>query len=288
MSHEKWIRDNLIRYGMLHKKRYTSKEKEGFLKVMESDLKEQGIQVNVTKGSIKAYSDYMLFAGNIKRTKYIIISNFDTPLYSFKKLIRQSTVSSYYDKLRHISFVGIMIIFLVLLYTSVIAYQHLFSNDLLSITLFFIYISILLFIIQKFKYGFTSNENYIYNTSSILVSLCLLKHLNNEVGIILCDHMAGKDPNLMYEKIAPFIHKDQKLIILDHIGSNGILYYQEDHIYKEVDDELSQKHSFILSAGTLHEDELYFNVRGQKDCLLNFKNIDQAIKLLENIVKGDS
>lgn len=235
------FKDLVLRYCVIFGKRFTSKEKIAFLRVISKELIQLGYIVDAKISKLKIatrrYENYYnAYIGDLNKAELIICTYYDTGINNFN-LQKTYAFSSKFSKLSYfISIAPIIFLFI----TSLILNYFVFLPDI-SLYGFFSFSGIssitstvlLFFLVFKFKTGIPNNKNFICNSSSIITIINIINELNKKekkkIAFVLYDGGNSGEYGLkMLENYSDHM-KDKKFIFIDSIGNGEDLIFLKPH-----------------------------------------------------------
>ena len=273
------FKDLVLRYCVIFGKRFTSKEKITFLRVISKELIQLGYSVEAKVAKLKLatrrYENYYnAYIGDLDKAELIICTYYDTGIKNFN-LQKKYAFTPQFSKLGYL--VGILPIIILFIASLILNYfvfipkiqvEGFFSiSGILSI----ISTILLFFIVLKYKNGIPNQKNFVCNTSSIITIINLIHQLDKKekkkIAFVLYDDGNGGQYGLKMLESYSEQMKEKKFIFIDSIG-NG-----EDLIF------LKPKTSMLTLDGvTFHSGEMATQLTNY--LMITSGNIDQDGKIL--------
>ncbi|MWN05350.1 hypothetical protein [Gilliamella sp. Pas-s95] len=231
------LKDLVLRYCVIFGKRFSSKEKIAFLRVISKELSQLGYIVDAKLAKLKLatrrYENYYnAYIGDLNKAELIICTYYDTAINCFN-LQKNYAFTPQFNKLNYfISIAPIVFLFIISLILNYFVFlpnistQGFFSfsgiSSIISTVLLF-------FVVFKFKSGIPNQKNFVCNSSSIITIINLINQLDKKdkkkIAFVLYDGgNSGQYGLKMLESYSSQM-KDKKFIFIDSIGNGNDLIY---------------------------------------------------------------
>lgn len=235
------FKDLVLRYCVIFGKRFTSKEKLSFLRVISKELIKLGYMVDVKFSKLKLatrrYENYYnAYIGDLNKAELIICTYYDTGINNFN-LQKTYAFSSKFSKWSYfVSIAPIVFLFI----ASLILNYFVFLPDIRLCGFFsfsgissIILTVLLFFLVFQFKTGIPNNKNFICNSSSIITIINIINNLNKKekkkIAFVLYDGgNRGQYGLKMLENYSDQM-KYKKFIFIDSIGNSEDLIFIKPH-----------------------------------------------------------
>ena len=188
------IKELIVRYGVVARRRFYSKEKLRFLRGAVQEFEDAGMGTVVKEAESLQRKAYNLYVGDLVKSNLIISTYYDTPPKTFG-LIKHKVFHPENDRLSFIISILVPILFLALIFALLIKplFAPVFSDGVIGYkdVLAMIPALIIVFFIIHFKNGIGNTSNFKRNTSSIITCIYFIqtiqKKMRNNVGIVFTD-----------------------------------------------------------------------------------------------------
>ena len=302
------LKDYVLKYSVIASKRFRKKEKIHYINNIEKKFKSFQYETSILSPVGGKGKSIDLLIGDVKKSKILIIANYDTPIKSFG-LYKYKPFNVNFQ--RNTYFVTVFITMLILCLVC-FAYTLQFvriqwlegifkASDILHITIYLLFI----YGIYKCSKGIPNRTNVNRNSSGVIALLVLAKHFKDiskkDVAFILTDYgCINHNGDMMVKEYLKHIDK-KNVILLDSIGKGEslavnyspsmqqIVTQLPSHIEKYLRDmkEYSManiyKNCLIFSRGIKEKDCFYVpNVAISKD---NDMDLDKIVEICEIIQK---
>lgn len=294
MSQKEQIKDWLLRYGALLKKRYTRKQKDRFLDSLTADL--HPVREDIELTSFNRYEDDKqtyrnLYVGDLNKAKKVICTYYDTPAallgsYSFFEIDSQKRKTT-------LSIIGTSVIWFIvgLLFTILIGIPTFQNNDFFSfqsLVVMLVYV-LYFYLLNKFRKGFAEKHTWIRNTSSILMLLDKITYSDSKDTAYAfldagCTNQAGLTKLLKTT--------DAKIVMLDSIGSSYPLYQISSskrmfHSFEQIEpidkEKLGKENLLYIISGKKTDSQVILPRNELKKTQLNDDNMNNVMNFLNEI-----
>lgn len=301
------LKDLIFRYCVLFGKRFSYKEKIGFLRVISKELIQLGYYVDAKIAKLqlakKNYENYYnAYIGDLDNADVIVCTYYDTGVNYFN-LAKIFAFEQRFSKPRY--FLGLIPVF-ILLAIAIALNLFVFLPDIqlvgmysLSGALAIISTLLLFYLILKCKKGVANKKNFVCNTSSILVMLNTInkmdKYQKKRVAFVLYDGGCSNQYGIkMLENYSDKINK-KKVIFLDSLGnSESLLFFKpksfdfdaEQIEFHEGKVETTFKNYLMITSGKLNENnQVQINhAHSRNDKGLSDTIIEQHSKSLHSLL----
>ena len=303
------FKDLVLRYCVIFGKRFTSKEKITFLRVISKELTQLGYIVDAKLAKLKLatrrYENYYnAYIGNLDQAELIICTYYDTGIKNFN-FNKKYAFTPHFSKLGYfISISPIIFLFITSLvlnywvFIPKIQLQGFFSIPGISSIVSTI---LLFFIILKYKSGIPNQKNFVCNSSSIITIINLINKLDKKekkkIAFVLYDDGNNGQYGLkMLENYAKQL-KNKKFIFIDSIGNGDELIYLkpeesnihlENIVFKQGTMDIQFPNYIMMTSGTMDNSGkiMINNAFSSKDNNLSEETINKHTQSLLNVCKS--
>lgn len=225
------IKDIYLKYGVLNSITVSRKQRIRYLTSLKSDFEDLGYKnMKIVRTKIKRKETIMGLVGDIKKSDYLFITHYDTPLVSFTGQSHDPFNDKQLEKNSKVNYLVPMIALTVILLSfAILVLIPSLSNGVFSF-LDLVWVAVALFIMLMLtrvtQYsGVPKRYNLIRNNSSVVSLLNLARTLTlkerNKVAFAFVDY--GCTDYFGHMVLSEFLENDkQKTVILDSVGNNHI------------------------------------------------------------------
>lgn len=301
------LKDLIFRYCVLFGRRFSYKEKIAFLRIISKELIPLGYYVDAKLAKLKLakkkYENYYnAYIGNLDKADVIVCTYYDTGVNYFN-VPKIHAFEQNFDRSRY--FLGLLPVFTLFIASVLLNFFVLVPNikevGFLSISGVLSILSTLLlfYFILKYKNGIPNKNNFVCNSSSILVILNLIRRLDKKskkkIAFVLYDGGCTNQYGLkMFENYSDKIKK-KKIIFLDSIGNGDSLVYfkpkkanvdLENISTHEGELDTAFHHYVFITAGYLSDNNkvIINNAHSRRDNTLSVTLIEQHTDTLQRVL----
>lgn len=301
------MKDQMMEYGILFAKRYTSKQKKFFLTTLSERLISSGYPVEVQSLKSKIVEINNLIVGDIKNSSIVIAAAYDTPSQSFylnskyypfnaKKNVTSESISIAIQFA--LSLLCFIMVFLIL-------YDFSLKSNVLKVIS--ILLAVLLMVGAYFILKGRANPiNFNRNSASIALMMEMSKScIDKSVAFVFLDKAINSYDGI--KQLAKIVKPNQQVILLDSIASGeklicahlektqcsdiltnkqGLNFHEK--IYEYNSNSLFQiiESSIIICCGNIENKQLVVkNTRCKKDCIVEMERLEKIKNSLLDYVE---
>lgn len=225
------LTDLILRYCLIFGRRFFAKEKIAFLRVISKELLQLGYQLDAKLAKLqlskRRYQNfYNGYIGDLNKADIIICTHYDTSVKNFNLLPKYAFYNDFNKKSYFISLLPIIIIFFVSIVLNYFIFiPHIQEDGFITLSGLFSLLTTLVFFYFVIRYhnGIPNQKNFIFNSSSIVLILNLIKKLDRKqqkkIAFVLIDGGCSSAFGMrMLESYSKDIKK-KTVIFLDSIGN---------------------------------------------------------------------
>ncbi|MWN32381.1 MULTISPECIES: hypothetical protein [unclassified Gilliamella] len=303
------LKDLVLRYCVIFGKRFSSKEKIAFLRVISKELGQLGYMVDAKLAKLKLatrrYENYYnAYIGDLNKAELIICTYYDTGINHFN-LQKKYAFTRQFNKLSYfISIAPIIFLFIAsILLNYFVFLPNIRTQGFFSISGICSVIStvLLFFLVFKFKSGIPNQKNFVCNSSSIITIINLINKLDKKdkkkIAFVLYDGGNSSQYGLkMLENYSDKM-KDKKFIFIDSIGNGDNLIFlkpQESNLKIEGETfytgkiETQLPNYMMITSGDVNKDGkiIINNAHSSKDSYLSDEIIEKHTQSLRDVCRS--
>lgn len=245
------MKDSILKYGVIAKKRFRKKEKIRFINNIEPEFKCMGYKTSILSPQGSKGKAIDLIIGDVKKADTIIMANYDTPSKNF------GFYKYYPFDIRNRKLLYSLTAFIPLLFITVLCFifsahflrikwlEGFFSwKDFMTLSVYIIGI----YLIVHYSKGIPNSHNLNRNTSGVIGCLAIASTLTpkqqKNVAFVLTDFgcINNMGDQMIKEFLGDSAHR-KRFILLDCIGSGKNIAVNYSNTFK---DELKKLDSSIL------------------------------------------
>ncbi len=296
----KKLKDLVLRYGVLLRKRFSEKDKLKFLQMSQMEFESMGYQVDVTQTKIRAgklgsKSYYNLYAGDYKNADLVISTYYDTPVKSFN-IYKQEAFNS--EKPKSYYIINFIIQLLIIGSFSALfifaLMPRLMDQSILSFwgVLSFLILGLGLYLIKNTRLGIANKNNMIRNNSSVIAMFGLAeKNKGKNIAFSFIDD-GTNDSYVGVKLLDDYLpSKRIKKIYLDSIGNSGdIIVFTNDKFEgklpkSSIKTDLNKRFDYLITSGTIENESVIIDKANTgKDKDLDLSDLELKINKLNKVI----
>jgi hypothetical protein len=291
------FKDWFIRYAYFFSKRYTNKQKKGFLEAITADIKEFRTDIKIDRFNFCSTNYTNLYVGNVKEANKIICTNYDTATTQILPYEYFNIKSRKKNTLLLIIVTSTIYFLFGLLFLKFIAIPIFKKNSFFSfayITLIFFFV-IYFYIFGKISKGWATRKTIKQNTSTVLTILSLSKKFkkigNKNVAFAFLDAGCTNEAGLI--QLIKKKRKSTKVFLGANIGADSNLMEiamdktslerKNIEVAKDFESDLLDENviSIISAEQGLDGKTLILPNNRKRGSNLNYTNINEFCKLVK-------
>lgn len=238
-----FLTDLILRYGLIFGKRFWAKQKLAFLRMFSKEVSQFGYyldaklaRLSLTKRQHRNF--YNAYIGDLDSAKIIVCTYYDTGINSFNLTAKYAFNSSFNAQHYWIRLLPVIGLFLTAVLLNVLFFIPAMQQaGMLSFlgAMSVITTCILFYFIVRYHGGIPNRNNFVCNSSSLILLLNLMKKCDKKqrknIAFVLLDGGCSNPFGLrMFENYSKSVLK-KKVIFIDSIGNGDDIQLFKPHHY---------------------------------------------------------